>query len=395
MKKVIILLLFAFPLVLMAQKPIKPNLNKALNSWKQGKLDEAKQMIDVCVDDPKLSLDAKTWYYQGLIYASIDTTSNSAYKNLSGNAFDTSMKAFAKADELNKNSKSELFYTDEMGLPVLRSQSMLFLAGYYMNAGATAFQDDNNELAVQQFEKTMKVTPNDTTAYFYGGYVSQVNEDYDKAITYLNKYNELGGRSADAYTLLLTIYSGPKNDKEKALALVREAKAKYPNNQDFPLVEIGYLIDLNMTDQARGGLEAAVKNDPGNKTLHFYLGYVNSKLEKWDDAKKNFNDAMKIDPLYFDAQYYLAQIYFIEADKVKREMNNLGITDADKKKRLELDKQLVDKYKIALPYWEKAEKLNPSDADVLDKLSVIYYYLGDEKNEKRISQRMKELGLDN
>ncbi len=394
MKRAIILLLFAFPLVLVAQKPIKPNLNKALNSWKQGKLSEAKEMIDVCVVDPKISLDPKAWYYRGLIYASIDTTSNAAFNSLAPNAFETAMEAFAKCDELNKGSKNEMFYTDDTGFPVLRSNSMAVLGSFYMNSGAVAFQDDAAEKALKQFEKTMKVMPNDTTAFFYGGYVAQTMEEYDKAITYLNKYNELGGKSADSYSLLLNIYAGPKKDKNKALELVREARKKYPNNADFPLVEIGYLIDMDKTAEAKGGLESAVKNDPGNKTLHFYLGYVNSKLENWDDAKKNFDAALKIDPMYFDAQYYLAQVYLIDANKIKTQMDNLGITDADKKRKIELDKQLVDKYKIALPYWEKAEKLNPSDTDVLDKLSVIYYYLGDEKNEKRVNQRLKELGID-
>jgi tetratricopeptide (TPR) repeat protein len=76
-------------------------------------------------------------------------------------------------------------------------------------------------------------------------------------------------------------------------------------------------------------------------------------------------------------------------------MNNLGISDADKKKKMELDKQLVEKYKIALPYWEKAEKMNPSDTDVLDKLSIIYYYLGEDAKAARVEKRLKELGVDN
>jgi tetratricopeptide (TPR) repeat protein len=395
MKKAIILLLIAFPVALMAQKPVKPNLSKALNSWKAGKLDEAKTMIDVCITDPKLSVDAKTWYYRGLIYASIDTTSNEAFKSLSSNAFDTSMEAFAKSDELNKNSKSELFYTDNSGFPVLKSQSNSMLYGFYMNVGAQAYQEDEYEKAMLNFEKSQKVMPGDTTAYFYAGFVAQAMEDYDKAVTNLNKYNELGGKSADSYSLLINIFGSVKNDKKKALEVVREAKAKFPNNKDFPLVEIGYLIDLNMTAEAKGGLEKAVAADPGNKTLHFYLGYVNSKLEDFETAKKNFDAALKIDPTYFDAQYYLAQVYLIDADKIKQEMNNLGISDADKKKKMELDKQLVEKYKIALPYWEKAEKMNPSDTDVLDKLSIIYYYLGEDAKAARVEKRLKELGVDN
>ena len=395
MKRVACFLLIAIPMVVFAQKAIKPNLNKALNSWKQGKLDEAKQMIDVCVTDPKLSLDAKTFFYQGLIYASLDTTTNEAYQGLASNALQTAVDAYAKADELNKNSKNELFYQGNDFIPISKSQVITMLANHYLNIGASAYQDDDYETALKNFDKSKKLTPQDTTVYFYAGFVAQANEEYDRAIVDLQKYLDLGGTSPDAYSAIINAYSGPKGDKKKALEVVREAKKRFPNNTQFPLVEIGFLIDLEMTDEARGGLEKAVAADPSNKTLQFYLGYVNSKLDKFDDAKKNFEAALKIDPTFFDAQYYLAQLYLIEADKIKREMNNLGITAADKKKKMELDAELVKRYKEALPYWEKAEKLNPSETDVLDKLSIIYYYLGEDTKAARVEKRLKELGVDN
>lgn len=395
MKKAVILLVMLMPLALLAQKPLKPNLNKALNSWKEGQLKEAKDMIDVCVTDPKLSLDAKTFFYKGLIYASFDTTSDASLREMVPTSFEDAQQAFAKADEMNKNSKGELFYTDAFGLPVLKSQVTEGLYAYYINQGATAYQDDDFDTALKNFDKTIQIAPKDTTVRFYSGLVAYANEDFDRAITDLSTYNELGGNSADAYSIIATIYGGPKEDKAKALLVVQEAKKKFPANKDFPLMEIGYLIDLERIADAKGGLEAAVAEDPQNKTLNFYLGYVNSKLEFWEEAKKNFNAALKIDPMYFDAQYYLAQIYYIEADKIKREMNNLGISDADKKKKLQLDKELVDKYRIAMPYWEQAEKLNPSDSDVLDKLSTIYYYLGEDAKAARVEKRLKELGLEN
>ena len=137
-----------------------------------------------------------------------------------------------------------------------------------------------------------------------------------------------------------------------------------------------------------------MKREPNNKTYQFYLGYVNSKLENWEEAKKNFEQALKIDPSYFDAQYYLAQIYLIDAGKIMDQLKNLGITAADKKKQQELDKLLVEKYKLALPHWEKAEKLRPNDLDVLDRLRTIYYYLGDDANEKRVATKLKTLNAD-
>jgi hypothetical protein len=84
-----------------------------------------------------------------------------------------------------------------------------------------------------------------------------------------------------------------------------------------------------------------------------------------------------------------------EAATIKKEMSNLGISAADKKKKLELDKVLVEKLKLALPYWENAEKMKPDDQEVLDTLSSIYIDLDMQEQIKRIEKRYKELGMDN
>jgi tetratricopeptide (TPR) repeat protein len=379
-----------------AQKKQKPNINKALKSLQEGKLAEAKEMIDAATTYDKTMNDGKTWYYRGLIYAAIDTTSNAAFKSLAEDPFKTAMESFAKADQLGKEG-SEYFTPDPGGvIPETKTQQITKLANHYLNRGASLFQSDSLAEALALFEKTQEVlpSPDDTIAYFYAGIVANSLEDHDKAIENLEKYIENGGTSPDAYSVIINTYSGPKEDKQKALEAARRAKEKFPENEEFPKVEIGLLIESDQIAEAQKGLEEAVVREPDNKTYHFYLGYVNSKLEKWDEAKKNFEQALRLDPSYFDAQYYLAQVYLIDAAKIMDQVKNLGITAADRKKQAELDKQLVAKYKEALPHWEKAEKLKPNDMDVLDRLRTIYYYLGDDANEKRVSAKLKTLNAE-
>lgn len=389
------MLMLAAAVTAFAQKAPKPNLNKALNSWKEGKLDEAKSMIDLATTYEKTMNDGKTWYYRGLIYASIDTTSNETYKALAPDAFKTAIESFAKADQLGGGKDEKYFVQDATGLPQLKSQQLLVWANGYLNKGANFYQEEDFKSAIENFEKVQQIIPNDTTAYFYSGFAANQAEEYDKALENFTKYIEKGGKSSDAYSLMININSGPKENKEKALTIVREAKAKFPNNPDFPKVEIGLLIDLKRIDEAKSGLEAAIAKEPNNKILHFYLGYTNATLNKFEEAKKNYEAALKIDPQYFEAQLYLAKMMYNDAAVIKKDMANLGISAEDKKKRFALDKQLVEKLKLALPYWEKAEKLNPTDQEVLDVLYSIYTDLDMQEQIKRIDKRYKELGMDN
>jgi tetratricopeptide (TPR) repeat protein len=394
MKRFTLILLVLASATVYAQKPVKPNLNKALASLQEGKLDEAKANIDAAITNEKMKDDGKTWYYRGLIYMALDTTSNEQFQALAPDAFATAKEAFAEADK-RADAKKEFFIQDAaMGIQT-KSQQMIYWGNAHLNKGAKAYQEEDYETALKSFERTTEVNPADTLAFFYSGFAAHQAENFDKALQNFQSYIEKGGKSPDAYSLSINILNGPKEDKEKALTMVREARKKYPNHPDFPKVEIGLLIDLKRIEEAKSGLEAAIQKEPNNKILHFYLGYANAEMKDPAAAKKNYEDALKIDPNYFEAQFYLSKLVYTDALDIKKQMSQLGISAQDKKKKLDLDKVLVEKLKAALPYWEKTEKLNPDDQETLDVLYSIYGDLDMQQQLARVEKRMKELGYDN
>jgi tetratricopeptide (TPR) repeat protein len=393
MKRFILILMVLASASVYAQKPIKPSLPKALASLTAGKLDEAKANIDAAIENEKMKTDGKTWYYRGLIYVALDTTSKEHFKSLAPDAFNTALEAFAKADEIAKGKDNYFTQDPAVGIEI-KSVQVQKWANTHLNKGAGRYQEDDYTGALESFEKASKINPNDTTAVFYGAFAALSSENYDKAIENFNKYIDAGGKSADAPLSLYNIYRDQKDDKEKALEVVQKAKLAHPNNADLPKVEIGLLIDLKRIDEAKKGLETAIAREPNNKIFHFYLGYTNTQLKDFTAAKKNFEDALRVDPEYFDAQLWLAKLMYNDAEMLKKEMANLGISAADKKRKQEIDKILVDKLKVALPYWEKAEKLNPSDQEVIDILGDMYADLGMDAQVARIEKRRKELGME-
>ena len=95
MKRIIFLMLMLITVAVSAQKKQKPNINKALKSLQDGQLAEAKEMIDAAATYEKTMDDGKTWYYRGLIYAAIDTSSNRAVRSLAEDPFKTAMEISA------------------------------------------------------------------------------------------------------------------------------------------------------------------------------------------------------------------------------------------------------------------------------------------------------------
>ncbi len=404
MKKVILLAVLVMPMTLFAQKEIKPSLPKATKAFKEGKLDEAKAIIDVTTSSQEYMVDkkglpskkaAEAWFYKGMIYVSIDTSKNQTYKVLETDPFKVASESFNKAKELAKEGFLG-FYTNEVGLPIPpESQIFPYFADSYSKKALAAYQEEKDyKKALEYFEKCVYFIPEDTSALMNAGvFFAPSAEQYDKAIDYIRKYHAKGGKSSDSYIQLFSIYRDKKKDLETALVVAQEAIAQFPNNSEFPKYELDIYIKMNKLPEARVVMEKQAKADTADKEARYYLGVINQELSDVVAAKKWFEEALAIDPKYFDASVAVAEIIYSDAKKVKKEMNQLSNSKEDFKKKVELDKTYQEKLRIALPYWEACEKLSPDEGKVLDNLYVIYGDLEMTQQVARIEKRMKALGL--
>ncbi len=403
MKKIVMLLALFVPLVTVAQKEIKPSLTKAEKALRDGKYAEAKAIIDVTVASQEFMVDkkgqpsknaAKAWYLKGLVYTSFDTTKNEEAKKLEANAFQVAKEAFLKCQEID-GGKNTSFINDPSGLPILDTQLKPYLAQKYFAKAVTAYQDEKDyKKAFELMESTLFFIPKDTAVLMNAGvFFGPAAEEDDKSIAYLKKYQELGGKSPDAYVILFSIYRDKKKDNEMALKIAQEAVAAFPNHPDFPRYELDMYIKMNRLPDAKIAMEKQVKANPEDKESRYYLGVINMELGDLTAAKSWYDEAIKLDPKYFEPQLAKAELIYGDAKKVKGEMNQLGNSKDDFKKKVELDKVYQEKLRIALPYWEALEKMSPDDGKVLDNLYIMYNDLEMTAQVTRIEKRMKALGL--
>lgn len=403
MKKLVIVLMLFAPVFLWAQKEIKPSISKAEKALKDKKLDEAKAIIDVTVNDQGTMVDkkgqpsknaAKAWYLKGVIYAAIDTSKNEQFKSLEANPFAVAKEAFEKSKAID-NGKSEYFVTDDLGLPVLDANVRANFANAFYNKAVLEFQDKKDyKKAFEEIGKTIYLYP-DTAFLSTGGvfFAPQANED-DQAIEWLNTYLQKGGKSSDAYVMLFSIYRDKKKDNQKALEIIKEARQKFPNNADFPKYELNLYITTKQYDVAKQMIEGDLRANPNDKESLYLLGELNKELKDVEGAKQAFQKAYDLDPAYFDAIAGLTDLYWIDAKAIKDEMGKLGISKTDMAKRQALDKQYVEKLKVYLPYLQKCEKLQPDNVNILYQLLNVYTDLDDQPNIAQVKKKLKRLGED-
>jgi tetratricopeptide (TPR) repeat protein len=61
--------------------------------------------------------------------------------------------------------------------------------------------------------------------------------------------------------------------------------------------------------QARGIIEAAVKDYPKNAELRVHLGFIYKKLGLTDDAQREFEESARLEPAKAEASYMLGLLY--------------------------------------------------------------------------------------
>ena len=403
MKKIVILLALFVPLATMAQKEIKPSLPKAEKALREAKYAEAKEIIDATVASQDFMVDkkgqpsknaAKAWYLRGIIYVALDTTKNPAAKTLETNAFKVAKESFTKSEEIDGGKSTSLINNTD-GFPLLMTQLKPVFAQNYFTKGVTAYQEEKDfKKAFELVEQTLYFIPTDTAVLMNAGvFFGPAAEEQDKSIAYLRKYQELGGKSPDAYVILFSIYRDKKKDNEMALKIAKEALVAFPNHPDFPRYELDMYIKMNRLPEAKVAMEKQIKAFPEDREARYYLGVINMELGDAASAMAAYDEAIKLDPKYFEPQIAKAELIYGDAKKVKAEMNQLGNSKDDFKKKVELDKLYQDKLRIALPYWEALEKMSPDDGKVLDNLYIMYNDLEMTAQVTRIEKKMKSLGL--
>lgn len=412
MKKIVIAiaLLVVLPAAVFSQ--IKPSLPKAEKALREGKIDEAKAIIDATISSQEFMVDkkgqptknaAKAWYLKGMIYLAMDTTKVESFKSLDADPWKTGKEALDKSKELDAGKSLHMLSDPKTGLPLLFTQVDAVMANVYFNKAIVAYNEKTDDpekkqaiarAAYEASVKTIYFAPTDTTVLLYtGGVFAPGTKEYDKGIEYLNAYIKAGGKSPEAYTMLANIYRENKKDNASSLKILQEGKAKFPKYKDIAMMELSIYLAEKKYDVAKTMVEGELQSDPTTQNYYLY-GQLNRELGEIDKAKEAFKKVLELDPKYFDAAAELANLYWADAKKLKDEMGKLSNSKADMEKLKSLDAKYVEKLKIYLPYIEACEKISPDDVTVLYSLLNVYGDLDDQPKIARVKKRLKALGED-
>jgi len=216
---------------------------------------------------------------------------------------------------------------------------------------------------------------------------------------------ESGYEEAGVYNALFKL--NMETDLEKAEAYLAAGRKKFPEDNGLMVSELNHYLKTNRFDELVGKLEGAIAADPENVSYYSALGNTYDNLFQKEMEAKNlesankyfekaleyYSKALEKDGTYFFAIYNSGVLYVNKANLIIEELKVLE-NKADYSKAglraMEVKKSEVNaEFAKALPYFQRAESMDPNDINTLNALKEIYARNEDFEKSKEFSKRLK------
>lgn len=365
-------------------------------------LSTAKESIDKAAANEKTATMPLTYAVKGSIYSALALQDTVAATSLP--LFNTAEEALKKAKEVDTKGDNAKMIND----------AYLNLAQYQLTKGVKEYSAGKYDQAYKSFDFYRTVAPEDTNAIYYTGLAAANAKNYPAAITNYTKLLTTNfSKNQTTYLDLSSLYLASK-DTTNALKTVTDGVAKYPANSELRKREIEISLQTGKEKEVVDKIQAALANDPKNKTLYYYAGltysqagdgYANaaktakdpatktklqaSKAEAYGKAGEMYKKALEIDPNYFEANLNLGYIILNPAIDSYNAANKLP---ANKQK--EYDAAIAKakaQFDLAKPYLLKAVELQPKSLDALQNLRTYYQGVRDDANAAKIKAQIDAL----
>ncbi len=394
------------------RKLSKYNLDQANN---KDELMEAKDLILSALEDEEVAQEGRAWVVKGQVFSSL---ANEDMKMLMANpqaeasypdAPFKSYEAFYEALEVSDKSRYEREALEGLG-GLTQVFSIMGNAHLESQEYAKAYEPLDALLNIHQTFVDEGEDP-----------VYQSEEDYDQQRFVVSICAIQAGATEHAKKLLMELYEEEysdaavysslfellmnEEDDEKALEVLDKGKELFPDDNTILFARINYYIQNDELDLLEESLQEAIRAEPENPSVHsalanVYMKIYNRMLEEESDeeaqeykekAIQYYDEAIELDPEDFEPYYSVGSIYFNEAAVITQKMSNLGMSKDDQKMYDSLKVESEALFAKALPYFKKAESLEPNDTNTLIALREIFARTNEYEKAQELKVRMERI----
>ena len=358
---------------------------------------------------------ADNYYWAGMIGYKADQ--RELYNQMMGQGADVAVAGAAveesylywlKADELAQqlvaDKKGNMVPAD----PKMRGKISKYMLEYYKNqelvkygvhlnesrdfAGAfRAFKMhiDIPDLAMMQDAKLQKEMPRDTIYLQYKYYTAIFAiqaEMHEEAIALLEDLKD-GDYDAIAVNQFLYQEYVSVKDTAKSVETLQHAIDRFPQEPWFLQNLINHYIFSGQEQTAIDYLVTAIEREPNVAQYHLIKGNLDENQGNYEEALKDFDRAIALDPTMADAVAGKGRVYYNQAVK----LNEAAALIQDNKEYKKALEEMNAVFRKSLPFFEQAHELAPEDRSYMQTLKGLYYRFGMDDKYAEISEKLNNL----
>ena len=211
--------------------------------------------------------------------------------------------------------------------------------------GLIALQSKQTEQAINYFNQLYKINSHEDKAALLLGKVYQANNQDNDALQWYAKV--LGENKLDAQIQMAQIYA-KQGEISKVQEIVQQIRNHTNDESQIDLLEIELFREVKQYSIALEILNAALEKTPDNHELRYTRALTYIQIGQIDAFERDLTAILKADPEYVEA------------------LNALGYTLSTE----------TNRYQEAMEYINRALKLKPEQAAILDSVGWVQYRLG-------------------
>ena len=358
MKKIILFLFISYSALSFSQSMQVQNM---FNYLRNKEYEKAKSSADAASIHETTKLSSKMWLYRGNVYKAIYTDTSKKVRDIDLAAEEKALEAYINC---LKYDKDVIYKEDAKGPLVLTAAATRNKSNYYKQNK----EFDNAIYCLELLElslpfdfdqgiKRNNITKEKLLFDKFDLYKFAANKS--KTIEYANKLIEANYKDSKIYTDMVKISLMDK-DTSAALSYIEKGKIMFEDNMTLIGTEIDIFLARKKINELKDKLNKAIDLAPDNELLHAVLGQVYEKSGDLVNSEKEYLKALEIKPDYEIINFKLGAFYFNLAAEFNKKLNELPPKETVKSK--DYNEKIIDNFKKAIPFLEKAFETNPDKA---------------------------------
>ncbi len=358
MKKIILFLFISYSALSFSQSMQVQNM---FNYLRNKEYEKAKSSADAASIHETTKLSSKMWLYRGNVYKAIYSDTSKKVRDIDLAAEEKALEAYINC---LKYDKDVIYKEDAKGPLVLTAAATRNKSNYYK-------QNKEFDNAIYCLELLELSLPFDFDQGIKRNNITKEKLLFDKfdlykfaankakTIEYANKLIEANYKDSKIYTDMVKISLMDK-DTSAALSYIEKGKIMFEDNMTLIGTEIDIFLARKKINELKDKLNKAIDLAPDNELLHAVLGQVYEKSGDLVNSEKEYLKALEIKPDYEIINFKLGAFYFNLAAEFNKKLNELPPKETVKSK--DYNEKIIDNFKKAIPFLEKAFESNPDKA---------------------------------